>query len=183
MVKADDAAKISRVVERFKFATVDKAKIESEIVKTKAEKSTGKGPDAPDRNDTEKLVNDLLPSDEGKSTPESEKAVQKEAPVPANPEAAKNDFFQEADAKSRPSALTSENKSKSDRGTSNKPSVKEELREIKAARARKKRTRRSSPSGRLTISRKPMPLPLTSSHRMPTNPNLKKQRRGKHEQF
>jgi len=41
MVKADDAPKISRVVERFKFATVDKAKIESEIVKGKEEKAQG----------------------------------------------------------------------------------------------------------------------------------------------
>ena len=41
MVKADDAPKISRLIERFKFATVDKAKIEneSESVISKAEKT------------------------------------------------------------------------------------------------------------------------------------------------
>ncbi|MDR2446736.1 MAG: relaxase/mobilization nuclease domain-containing protein, partial [Treponema sp.] len=33
MVKADDAPKINRLVERFKFAAVDKAKIESEIIR------------------------------------------------------------------------------------------------------------------------------------------------------
>lgn len=176
MVKADDAAKISRVVERFKFATVDKAKIESEIVKAKAEKSTGKEPDAPDRNDTEKLVNDLLPSDEGKSVPESEKAVQKEAPAPANPEAAKNDFFQEADAKSRPSALTSENKSKSDRGTSNKPSVKEELREIKAARAKKEAD--APKQAERQADDKPK-TNFTTTHKQPQNTRKSKPKKAK----
>jgi len=45
MVKADDAPKISRVVERFKFAAVDKAKIESEIVKAKEEKAKNTEPE------------------------------------------------------------------------------------------------------------------------------------------
>ena len=40
-VKADDAPKIKRLAERFKFATVDKAKLESEIVAAKAEKTAG----------------------------------------------------------------------------------------------------------------------------------------------
>lgn len=176
MVKSDDAAKISRVVERFKFATVDKAKIESEIVKAKTEKSTVKEPDAPDRNDTEKLVNDLLPSDEGKSVPESEKAVQKEAPAPTNPEATKNDFFQKADAKSRPSALTSESKSKSDRGTSSKPSVKEELREIKAAHA-KKQADATTQSERQAVD-KPKTNAATT-HKQPQNTRKSKTKKPK----
>ena len=82
-----------------------------------------------DKNDTEKLLDELLPSDEGKAKPEAEKAVQKEAPAQKNPEAAKT-------TKTRPSAPTSGSRSKSARGTSSeKPSVKEELREIKATRA------------------------------------------------
>ena len=128
IVKAEDAPKINRVVEVFKFATVDKAKIESEIIRSKAEKSQGSDRQAPDRNDTEKLLDELLPSDEGKAKPEAEKAVQKEAPAQKNPEVAKT-------TKTRPSAPTSESRSKSARGTSSKPSVKEELREIKATRA------------------------------------------------
>ena len=131
MVKADDAPKISRVIERFKFATVDKAKIESEIVKAKTEKAQGAEPDAPDKNDTEKLLNDLLPPDEGKAAPEPEKTVGKEAQTQKNPEAAKT-------AKTRPSEPTSESRSKSAGVTSSKkPSVKEEIKEIKAAQAKK----------------------------------------------
>jgi hypothetical protein len=135
LVKADDAPKISRVIERFKFATVDKAKIESEIVKTKAEKAqeTGAEPAAPDKNDTEKLLDDLLGMDEGKAEPEKSEAekpdAQKTTPKkesPTNPETAKT-------AKTPPSAPTSESRSKSAGGTSSKkPSVKEEIREITA---------------------------------------------------
>lgn len=128
MVKVDDAPKISRVVERFKFATVDKAKIESEIVQTKAEKTKGAEQSAPDKNDTEKLLDDLLGKDEGQATPESKKAVQKEVQAQKNPDAAKT-------AQPRLSEPTSESRSKSARGTSSKPSVKEEIREIKATRA------------------------------------------------
>ncbi len=130
LVKADDAPKISRVIERFKFATVDKARIESEIIKTKSEKSQGMEPEAPDKNDTEKLLDELLPSDEGKAKPETETTIQNEAPAQKNPDLAKT-------TKSRLSEPTSEKPSKSARGISSKPSVKEELREIKAAQAKK----------------------------------------------
>lgn len=138
MVKADDAPKISRVVERFKFATVDKAKIESEIVKGKEEKSKGAEPAAPDKNDTEKLLDDFLGTGEGKAAPDTQKPEKTDAakitPVkesPANPDAARG-------TKTRPSEPTSESRSKSARGTLNdKPSVKEEIREIKAAQSKK----------------------------------------------
>ena len=139
MVKADDAPKISRLVERFQFATVDKAKIESEIIQAKAEQAQALQPEAPDRNDTEKLVNDLLGTDEGKAAP----AQQPEAPAPdvakttpakdapANPTRAKTE-------KSLPSAPTSDSRSNSAEGTSSKPSVRGELRDIKAARQTEK---------------------------------------------
>jgi hypothetical protein len=139
MVKADDAPKISRLVERFKFATVDKAKIESEIVKAKAEKAQsqdGAEQTAPDRNDTEKLLDDLLGSGEGKAEPEKQQET-------AKPDAAKTTPAKEAPkdpgaaktAKSRPSEPTSESRSRSAGVTSSeKPSVKDELREIAAAR-------------------------------------------------
>jgi len=87
LVKADDAPKISRVIERFKFATIDKARIESDLVQERAERGaeqhTGDSifdephrqswlnrddtPDAPDRSDTDDLVNDLLGKPEGKT--------------------------------------------------------------------------------------------------------------------
>jgi len=144
LVKADDAPKISRVIERFKFAKVDKAKIESEIVKTKAEKAqdgqplAGTEQAAPDKNDTEKLLDDLLGTTEGKTAPaapetvkaEPDKTAAKEAQAHKNPAAAKTE-------NPLPSEPTSESKSKSARGTSSKPSVKEEIREITAAQKSK----------------------------------------------
>ena len=134
MVKSDDAPKISRLVERFKFATVDKAKIESEIVKAKAEKAQGAEPAAPDKNDTEKLLDDLLGTPEGKAEPEKAPDAAKTTPTKEsrpNPETAKT-------ANPRPSEPISESRSKSARGTSSKPSVKEEIREITAAQKSRK---------------------------------------------
>jgi len=47
MVKADDAPKINRLVERFKFATVDRAQIESEIVQEQAQEQRRVTPPRP----------------------------------------------------------------------------------------------------------------------------------------
>ncbi len=44
MVRAEDGAKINRIVERFKFATLDMADIKTEIIKNKEEMSNGKKP-------------------------------------------------------------------------------------------------------------------------------------------
>jgi hypothetical protein len=132
LVKAEDAPKISRIAERFKFATVDKAKIESDIIRDKAGKAQGAEPEAPDKNDTEKLLDELLGTDEGKAAPEKPPEPNKpdvSKATPQNPTKAKTE-------KSPPSAPTSESRSKSAGGTLNKPSVIDELREIKAARAK-----------------------------------------------
>ena len=171
MVKADDAPKISRVIERFKFATVDKAKIESEIVKAKTEKAQGAEPDAPDKNDTEKLLNDLLPPDEGKAAPEPEKTVGKEAQTQKNPEAAKT-------AKTRPSEPTSESRSKSAGVTSSKkPSVKEDIREIKAAQA-KKEADAPKPDERQSVKK---PRSNSTTHKQPQNGGKSKSKKSRGE--
>jgi hypothetical protein len=161
LVKADDAPKISRLVERFKFATVDKAKIESEIVRSKegktksAEPEAAAGPEAPDKNETEKLLDDLLGTPEGKTAPDSpeksvaapDKAAAKEAPAKRDPEAARTE-------KSLQSAPISESRPDSAKGTSNKkPSVKKALREIGAAQKKQeaqaqKRDDRQAPDKR-----------------------------------
>lgn len=133
MVKADDAPKISRLVERFQFATVDKAKIESEIVKSKAGKAQDTQPGAPDQGDTNKLLDDLMGTAEGKAAPEKKPDtpdVARTTPAkdaPANPTRAKTE-------KSLPSEPTSGSRSSVAKGITSKPSVRGELREIKAAR-------------------------------------------------
>jgi hypothetical protein len=193
MVKADDAPKINRLVERFKFAAVDKAKIESEIVRDMAAK-TAEGPSEPaapegaepSGPDIDRLLDELLGAEGGKAAPEkseTEKAAGKTAPAmpekitPATPEPEKtgpgksrrkarkepappdrgNNPAPRADArndpgplagggspsadnrerpspKTNPSELSSENRKNSERAMPSKPSVKEELREIAAAR-------------------------------------------------
>jgi hypothetical protein len=170
MVKADDAPKISRLVERFKFATVDKAKIESEIIKTKADKTQDNaGQPAPDKNDTEKLLDDLLGTPEGKAKPESEKAAQKESPP--NPETAKTD-------KPLPSAPISESRSKSAKGTSSKkPSVKEEIREITAAQKSKREADAPKRKDK-AVTDKPRAASSTT-HKQPQNGGKSKSKKSK----
>lgn len=144
MVKADDAPKISRLVERFHFATVDKAKIEHELVAEKAAREgaapevpasaqTASEPDAPDVGDTEKLLNELLGEPEGKAEPEPPQPPQSDPVKPGKEQPENRPFVQNAPPTTPLSEPISESKSKPARGISSKPSVKEELREIKAA--------------------------------------------------
>lgn len=125
LVDQEDAARINHIVEKFHLASVDTTSIKSEIEKTRSEKSEGEKSGAeksvPEQERPEKSSDDLL-LDELMEQPKG-----KEAPAPVNPEAAKT-------AKSRPSAPTSERASRTAEGTSKqpeRPSVREELREIK----------------------------------------------------
>ena len=121
MVRAEDASKINRIVERFKFATIDTATIKSEIDKSREAQDGEKS--APEKDTPEKNHDDLL-LDELMTKP-----AQKETAEPQNPTAAKTE-------KSLPSEPISESKAASAEGTSKpeKPSVREELREIQAER-------------------------------------------------
>lgn len=77
MVPARDAHKVSRIIERFHFADVQTADVQAEILRERAEKETDalsesvQGPDGnttqtepertpPQKNDTDKLLDDLL---------------------------------------------------------------------------------------------------------------------------
>ena len=124
MVRAEDASKINRIVERFKLATVDTASIKQDIEKDRQEKKTA--PDVPEQSAPQKEAEESL-LDELFGAP-----IQKEAKAPENPTAAKTE-------KSPPSAPTSGTQRKTSEDTSKEscPSVREELREIKAARQEK----------------------------------------------
>ena len=124
MVRAEDASKINRIVERFKLATVDTASIKHDIEKTRQEKESA--PAAPEKAAPKKDAEDIL-LDDMMGTP-----IQKEQPSPENPTAAKTE-------KSPLSAPTSGMQRKTAEGTAkeSRPSVREELREIKAARQEK----------------------------------------------
>ena len=127
MVRAEDASKINRIVERFKLSTVDAASIKSEIEKSREERSSGEAaaPAPPEQTQPEKSEEDRL-LDEMLGAP-----AQREEAAPANPSAARTD-------KSLPSAPTSEKQSRTAEGTAKspeeRPSVREELRVIRESR-------------------------------------------------
>lgn len=129
MVRAEDASKINRIVERFKLATVDTASIKSEIAKTKATKQAEKQPEektsAEKGTPAEKSADDFL--DELMAKPEHPEPVVEQSDNP-NPTTATTE-------KSRPSEPISERSGKVAEGAIEPPkkSVREELREIKAA--------------------------------------------------
>ena len=121
IARAEDASKISRIVERFNLASVDTASIVTEVEKAKDEKTDMPEPDigVQEKAEKDKLLDALM----GKPT-------QKEENAPENPSVAKTE-------KSPQSEPTSEQPKKSAEGatmTKEKPSVREELRKIKESR-------------------------------------------------
>lgn len=116
MVRAEDAAKVNRIVERFKLSSVDIASIKSEVEKDKIEEMIN---DAKERgvevkSDEEKLADDIMT-----------KPIQKEENEVSNPQEAKTE-------KSPLSEPSLENKKNSGVATNQKkPSVRETLKRIK----------------------------------------------------
>ena len=105
MVRAEDASKINRIVERFKLATVDTVSIKRDIEQSKADKTAPSAPEQekPDKAADDRLLDDLMGA-----------PVQKEERASPNPAAAKTE-------KSRPSAPTSEKQSRTAEGTAKSP--------------------------------------------------------------
>ena len=130
MVRAEDASKINRIVDRFKLATVDTASIKSEIQKSRAARqeekaAEGKAPSekgTPAEKSADDFIDDLL-AKPGQPEPE---VPQIDNP---NPTTAKTE-------KSLPSEPTLERSGKSAEGTSKpeRKSVRQELKEIREAR-------------------------------------------------
>ena len=114
MVRAEDAAKINRIVERFKLSSYDEATIRSEIEKTKKEKS------AKEKGVKEKTL------EEKKKDLEKNKPIKKEENT-LNPHLAKTE-------KSPLSKPSSKMQKTSDQGIriNEKPSVKEKIKKAKA---------------------------------------------------
>ena len=124
IARAEDASKISRIVERFNLASVDTASIVTEAEKSKDAKDGQSEPDigVQEKAEKDKLLDELMC-----------KPVQKEENSP-NPSVAKTE-------KSPQSEPISEQPKKSAEGatmTKEKPSVREELRKIKESRKEQK---------------------------------------------
>ena len=160
IARAEDASKISRIVERFHLASVDTASIVTEAEKSKDGKAAAKdaadGQPEPDVGVQEKAEKDkLLDALMGKPT-------QKEENAP-NPSVAKTE-------KPPLSEPTSEQPKKSAEGATmiktEKPSVKEELRKIKESR--KEQEADASPAiGKDKSSDKAKPATGKTEHKQP----------------
>ncbi len=152
MVRAEDASKINRIVERFKLAAVDTVSIKRDIEKSKAEKTAA--PSAPEQEKPDKEADDRL-LDDLMGAP-----VKKEENSLPNPEAAKME-------KSHPSAPISKKQSRTAEGTvkppEERPSVREELREIKA----KQQEAAAPATEESTVSQKPTKQ-QTTAHKQPS---------------
>ena len=148
MVKADDAPKISRLVERLNIATVDKATIQNEIVPTNDEKTTAPTSAPSNLDNTEALLDEFLGTDKEKAQADS-RPLQYGGRTPPP---------------IRPSEPTSANRNNSARGITDKPSVKEEIGEI--ITARNKKSERSYRVGRVETDR-PKNSPTFTTHRQP----------------
>ena len=152
MVRAEDASKINRIVERFKLAAVDTVSIKRDIEKSKAEKTAA--PSAPEQEKPDKEADDRL-LDDLMGAP-----VKKEENSLPNPEAAKTE-------KSHPSAPISKKQSRTAEGTvkspEERPSVREELREIKAKQQEAAAPAKEEP----TVSKKPAKQ-QTTAHQQPS---------------
>ena len=170
MVKAEDASRINRIVERFKLATVDTASIKSDIEQARAEKDgekTAPEKEQPQKPDSDQLLNDLLGEEPQEVTGE---ALEMPHPAPSESRGARggtgparevrrSDTHRVArpvtseevtrTMKSPLSETTSRSSEMRERGTTDraeKPSVRGELNEIRSARKEKEAAQKSEPA-------------------------------------
>lgn len=153
MCRAEDAAKINRIINRFKLVSYDEVSIKSEIMKTRdGKEANDKGVETKSLDD---LVDDLM-----------SKPVQKEENTMSNPELAKT-------AKSPQSERSSTSKNKTEVGTNSdkKPSVREEIKNIKEEQKQKAELEKSDL--KKDVSNK------ETKHEQPKNKKKKSKERGK----
>ena len=151
MVRAEDASKINRIVDRFNLATVDTASIKSEIQKSKDSKDKG----VVIKSVEERIVDDIL-----------SKPISREENDMSNPQVAKTE-------KNPPSEPILNNKNKSDKGTkSEKPSVREEIKSIKEEQKKERDLDKSELKNEKTQPNK------TKKHKQPKSKKKKSKERG-----
>ena len=145
IARAEDASKISRIVERFNLASVDTASI---VAEAEASRDTPAAPEPKEKSDTEKLIDDLFGTPQEKADKKSEKRRGA-------------DFFMKKRRKPRRSKPSSERQGLFDEGVFNRPSVKKELKDIQ--KRRRKEERRNGQRGRQQSNRRradsPVPVP------------------------
>lgn len=116
MVKEEDAARINRIVERFKLTTVDTAKVETVVTKAIEDKEAQRKEKGVPEKSKEEQLQEIL----------AQKPIQKEQQTTENFNVAKT----EKSPLSEPSSMTSKMQEGGSKGLK-KPSVKKELAELK----------------------------------------------------
>ena len=200
MVRAEDASKINRIFERFNLATVDMAEVKSEIERSRAEQQ-GDIPEAPAAAEpmTEQEVDELLdamlsPPPEGelpapeRTTPEPEQDMDeflasvlgasptREEGQTENPTEGRIEKSRQSEPTLKKQRTTAEGTSKLYQpATPEKPSVREELKEIQAGRKKEAEAGSRSEPAKDTKAKNQKPL----QHRQPqtkTKPKKSKER-------
>ena len=158
MVRAEDASKINRIFERFQLATVDLGSVRSEIERSRAEK--------------EKAEGDIPVPERTASEPDKDEQFLDAllASVPNKEEGQTQNPTEARVAKSRQSEPTSTPKEPAARGISDepvrsRPSVRQELSEIKAQQRQK-----------AAQARERSQAPKSAVHREPPKKKSKKQK-------
>ena len=194
MVKEEDAPRINRIVERFKFASVtEAAQIKTEIEKSREEKGKAGEKSGAEKSAKKKSPEEKSPSEKAKQEPEkaeTEKSMSGQKSGQAEPETArpgksKEDLLMDElmgepvkkegkqqnpslakTEKSHPSEPISGKQSRTAGGTSKpyvttvpeKPSVRKELNEIKAARKKEAEAANRNEPARDTKSKNTKPV-------------------------
>lgn len=176
LIFESDAARVNRIVERFKLSTVDAASIKAEIQQSReeqnapvapgaaeapAQEADSQAPAVPEQGQPTKSQEDIL-LDEMLGAP-----IKKEEPAPSNPTAARTE-------KSPPSEPTSEKPSRAAEGTVKKqerPSVRGELREIQSRRRQEEAT--VTPTQEKTPAKSQRPANTQTQHRQPSKKKKK----------
>ena len=176
IARAEDASKISRIVERFSLASVDTASIVTEAEKSKGAKAKSKDTKTAESKEDGQPEPDIGVQDKAEKDRLMDalmgKAVQKEENAP-NPSLAKTE-------KSPLSEPTSEQQRKSAEGATmtkaQKPSVREELRKIKESR--KGQETDVSPAKEKSSDRAKKPPAGKTEHKQPQKRKRKPKSKG-----
>ncbi|MCM1489002.1 MAG: DUF3801 domain-containing protein [Firmicutes bacterium] len=154
IARAEDASKISRIVERFNLASVDAASIVTEAEKSRDAKDGQPEPDigAEEKAEKEKLMDALMG-----------KPIQKEENAP-NPSVAKTEKSPLSEPISEPQRKSAEGATKL---AAEKPSVREELRKIRESRKGQEADASPTPDKEKLSDRAKKPPAGKTEHKQP----------------
>ncbi len=162
MVRAEDAAKINRIVENIKIATVESSEaIREEVENGRAAADTEHTvpeQERPAKSDDDILLDEMLA-----------KPTQREEASPQNPSVARTEKSRPSEPTSKPKGRTADGTTKSDR-----PSVREELRRI---RVKQQEAERTAPAERNEPKRGKNQK--SHQHRQPNNNRQKRNKKSK----